>query len=119
MPPPRRRCEGRGMRLKDKVALVTGGGSGIGRATVLRFAGEGAKVAVVDKATDRAETVAGEVRALGADALAITADVSRGAETARMVAETVARFGRLDVLVNNAGYGIAKTVVETTEDEWD
>ena len=91
------------MRLKDRIALVTGGGSGIGRAIAHRFAGEGARVVVNDVNKESAERVAGE---LGAScALAIPADVSDSAQVRAMFAEVERALGGLDVLVNNAGIG--------------
>ena len=91
------------MRLKDKVCIITGGGSGTGRATALLFAGE---------------AVASQCASKGGQAIAIVADVS-AADVKRMIAATTERFRRLDVLVNNAGYGIPGSVVETDEDAWD
>jgi NAD(P)-dependent dehydrogenase (short-subunit alcohol dehydrogenase family) len=107
------------MRLKGKVSIVTGGGSGIGRATCLLFAREGALIAVADKNAAAAEAVREACAGLGARALAIAADVSKASDVARMVGDTVKAFGRLDVLVNNAGYGITGGVVETDEQAWD
>jgi meso-butanediol dehydrogenase / (S,S)-butanediol dehydrogenase / diacetyl reductase len=106
-------------RLKEKVCIVTGGGSGIGRATCLLFAAEGARVVVADKRKDAAETVAAQCAGKGGQAAAMEVDVSHSVDVKRMVDETVRRFGRLDVMVSNAGYGIAGTVVDTDEQAWD
>jgi NAD(P)-dependent dehydrogenase (short-subunit alcohol dehydrogenase family) len=105
------------MRLKDKVCIVTGGGSGIGRATALLFADEGARLVVADKRNPQA--VAAECAGKGAQAIAVEADVALAGDVERMIAATVGRFRRLDILVNNAGYGIAGTVVETPQEAWD
>src|SRR5436190_21838001 len=107
------------MRLKDKVCIITGGGSGIGRATALLFADEGARLVVADKVADRAQAVSSECAGKGADAIAVAANVATSADARRIIETAVGRFGRLDVLVNNAGYGIAGTVVETDEAAWD
>jgi meso-butanediol dehydrogenase/(S,S)-butanediol dehydrogenase/diacetyl reductase len=103
------------MRLKGKICIITGGGSGIGRAACHLFAREGATVIIADKSAPAAQDVA---TALGGSAVAVEVDVSSNAGVARMVGDTVERFGRLDVLVNNAGYGIKGTVIETEEDDW-
>src|SRR5262245_25011114 len=105
------------MRLKDKVCIVTGGGSGIGRATALLFADEGARLVVADKRN--AQAVAAECAGKGAQAIAVEADVARADDVEGMIAATVRCFRRLDILVNNAGYGIAGTVVETSQEAWD
>src|SRR5260370_6245156 len=105
------------MRLKDKVCIITGGGSGMGRATALLFGGEGARLVVADKR--KAQAVAAECADKGAQTVAVEADVALARDVERVIAATVERFRRLDVLVNNAGYGIAGTVVETPQEAWD
>jgi 3-oxoacyl-[acyl-carrier protein] reductase len=93
------------MEMKDRVAIVTGGGTGVGRAVSLRLAKAGARAVVINysKSKDEAQTTAAELELLGTDVLVHKADVSREAEVKAMVAATVDRYGRLDVLVNNAG----------------
>jgi NAD(P)-dependent dehydrogenase (short-subunit alcohol dehydrogenase family) len=107
------------LRYTGKIALVTGGGSGIGQATALRLASEGAAVAVADIARPAAEVVAAAIRNTGGQALALQVDVTQSDEVAEMVAETVRTWGRLDVLFNNAGIALVKPITETTENEWD
>ena len=107
------------MLLKDKVALITGAGSGIGRASAIRFANEGAKVMVADVRAETASNTAAEIEKAGGVAKSLTVDVRIGAEVERMVNETIAAFGRLDILFNNAGVFVPKTVVDTSEEEWD
>jgi Dehydrogenases with different specificities (related to short-chain alcohol dehydrogenases) len=107
------------MRLENKNAIVTGGAGGIGRATSFAFAAEGARVAVVDLQADAAEAVAAEIRAAGGEAIAIAADVSSETDIQRTIAETLAAFGGVDVVFNNAGIIRRTTAVETTVDEWD
>jgi meso-butanediol dehydrogenase/(S,S)-butanediol dehydrogenase/diacetyl reductase len=107
------------MRLKDKIAIVTGGGSGIGHQTSRLFAAEGATVIVADRNEANAEKVAAEITSEGGRAIPRTVDVTKAAEIEALINGTAARHGRLDILVNNAGYGIAGTVVNTTEEDWD
>jgi NAD(P)-dependent dehydrogenase (short-subunit alcohol dehydrogenase family) len=104
--------------LEGKRALVTGGASGIGRAIALAFAAEGAQVAVVDRAPpDKIEAVVAEIAAQGGRACAVQADVADEAQVLAMVETVVARFGGLDILVNNAAYQMAQPSIEqiTTE----
>lgn len=107
------------MRLPDRVAIVTGGGSGIGRAIAVLFAREGARVAVADRAADRAAEVADEITAAGGQAVALTVDVTDGAAVERMAAEVAERFGRIDVLVNNAAYSEGDDILTMDEAMWD
>jgi NAD(P)-dependent dehydrogenase (short-subunit alcohol dehydrogenase family) len=103
------------MRLSGKICVITGGASGIGRAASLLFAREGATVAVADKSIEAAERVAAEA---GNGAFAVAVDVSKSADVERLVEQVVARCGRINVMVNNAGYGIPGDVTQTAEDDW-
>jgi len=108
------------MRLKDKVAIVTGAGSGFGAGIAQRFAEEGAKVVVADINAAGGERVAGEIAGAGRRALFIKADVTRAPDWASLVGAAVSAFGRLDVVVNNAGWTHRKKpVLETTEAEFE
>jgi NAD(P)-dependent dehydrogenase (short-subunit alcohol dehydrogenase family) len=105
--------------LDGKVALITGGASGQGRAAALVFAQAGGRVAVADVNDVGANETVKLVEEQGGEALAITADVSRRADNEAMVDATVERFGRLDVLYNNAAVQMSGHLLECTEDEWD
>lgn len=105
--------------MEGKVAIVTGASSGIGRATALKFAAEGARVALVARSADKLAEVAAEIEAHSGEALAIPADVTREADIERVVRETVAAFGGIDVLVNAAGIIATGTVETTPLDNWD
>src|SRR5690606_36681124 len=91
------------MRLKGKVVLVTGGGSGLGRAMCVRLAAEGARVVVADMDLAAAYDTVGPIVADGGEAVAMQGDVSRHEDVARLAADTLVQFGSIDVLVNNAG----------------
>ncbi|HVP49268.1 MAG TPA: glucose 1-dehydrogenase [Bryobacteraceae bacterium] len=106
------------MRLKDKVALVTGGASGIGRATAELFAREGARVAVADYSADGGNDTAKAIKAAGGEAIFIQVDVSDSAQVARMVDTVLQAYGRIDVLFNGAGIHRFGTVLETDEQTW-
>ena len=104
------------MKLKDKVALITGAGSGIGQATALLFAREGARVAVVDVREEAAKATAQEIERAGGQALALRADVSLPADNQAAVEQTVARWGRLDIFYANAGVPERPTPVEDVDE---
>ena len=106
--------------LKDKVAIVTGASGGIGRAIAERLAEEGAVVVVnYGKNADGAKEVVAGIESRGGKAVAIQADMGKVADARRLVQTTMRRFGRLDILVNNAGITLAKSLAETTEEEFD
>lgn len=107
------------MRLKDKVAIVTGASRGIGRATALLFAKEGAKVVVnYLSSEDKALEVVEKIEGIGSKAIAIKCDVSKDSEVKEMIAKTIEVFGRIDVLVNNAGIVYDVPFTEKTVDQW-
>src|SRR5205823_3308447 len=103
------------MRLANQVALVTGGGSGIGRAISLRFAHEGATIVVADLKPERAAETAALITRDGGNATAVTADVSKADQVQAMAESAVAAFGRVDILVNNAGLSVGDTVLDFDE----
>jgi NAD(P)-dependent dehydrogenase (short-subunit alcohol dehydrogenase family) len=107
------------MDLRNKSAIVTGSSRGIGRAIALRFARDGAKVAVNCVSTlDKANAVADEIRKAGGEAIVVQADVSKRADAERLVGETIKAFGKVDILVSNAGIVIDRPFVESTDDDW-
>jgi NAD(P)-dependent dehydrogenase (short-subunit alcohol dehydrogenase family) len=105
--------------LAELTALITGGGTGMGRAIALAFAREGARVAVVARRVDKLQGVVREIEEGGGQGLAVECDVSRGADAERAVRKTAERFGQLNILVNNAGVLSASTVEGIAEQEWD
>ena len=107
------------MHLAGKVALITGGTSGIGRATAVLFAEEGARVIITGRNEERGREVVEEIRDAGGTAAFVRSDVRLIEDCSRAVEETLKLFGRLDVLFNNAGVYYANTVVDATEEEWD
>jgi meso-butanediol dehydrogenase / (S,S)-butanediol dehydrogenase / diacetyl reductase len=107
------------MRFTDRVAIVTGAASGIGLATAKRLGGEGARIVIADLNEEKARAAAEEVRAAGApDAWGAACDVSREEQVEATFAGASTRFGRVDVVVNNAGLMVFKPITETTGDDW-
>src|ERR1700738_1552230 len=107
------------MKLRDQVAIVTGAGRNIGEEIAKLFAVEGARVAVVDMDAARGGRVAAGIRQSGGDAQLFLADVSRGSDVAELVRAVVARFGRIDILVNNVAISDNKHILDISEEEWD
>ena len=107
------------MELKDKVAIVTGAGCGIGRAIALKLAADGAKVVVNDVVSERATTTVEAIRASQGEAIFVQADVSLWEGARQMVAECIASYGTIDILVNNAGITRDKLLKDMEEEDWD
>jgi 3-oxoacyl-[acyl-carrier protein] reductase len=107
------------MRLENKVAVITGGAQGIGRAIALGMAREGARVVVADLQYEKARSVADEVKMLGSDALAIGINVAEEGSVQHLAEATFADFGRIDILVNDAGVYLKSLVVDMSEADWD
>jgi NAD(P)-dependent dehydrogenase (short-subunit alcohol dehydrogenase family) len=105
--------------LKAKSALITGAASGIGRAIALTFAGEGASVAIADRDTTKGQSVAREIEQLGGSSFFVACDVTRADDCRKAVEQTAETFGKLDLLVNNAGIIARRSVVELDEKDWD
>jgi NAD(P)-dependent dehydrogenase (short-subunit alcohol dehydrogenase family) len=105
--------------LQDKVAVVTGGGSGIGEATACLFGTEGARVVVADIRLDAAQAIAQTITAAGGIALAVRADVTQAREVEALMHTAVHTYGGLDILFNNAGIGLQGNVIELSEADWD
>jgi acetoin reductase-like protein len=107
------------MKLQNKVAIVTGGAQGMGRAICLRYAQEGAQVVVADRNLDGAQQVVTEISGFGGAALAVAVDVRNQEQVQQLVTSAVTHFGGVDILVNNAGVGKIIPFLETTEQDWD
>jgi 3-oxoacyl-[acyl-carrier protein] reductase len=107
------------MRLPNKVAVITGGAQGIGRAIALGMGREGAKVVVADLQGEKAKTVADEARTLGTDAIAVEVNVASELSVKELADQTFERFGRVDILINDAGVYLKSLVVSKSEEEWD
>lgn len=105
--------------LTGKVIIISGGGTGLGRAAAITYAKAGAHVVVFGRRADKLKTVVAEVQAAGGSILGLAADVSIEADMQRVVRETVAKFGRIDVVMNNAAIFEANTVAETPTADWD
>jgi NAD(P)-dependent dehydrogenase (short-subunit alcohol dehydrogenase family) len=107
------------MKLQDQVAIITGAGRNIGEDTAKLFAAEGAKVAVVDNHRGRADKVAGEIARGNGEAAAFVADVSSESDVEKLIKDVVARWGRIDVLINNAAVSDNKHLLEISKEDWD
>lgn len=107
------------MRLKDKAAIITGSARGIGKATAIKFAQEGAKVVVCDVNLDQVNETVEEIKKMGYEAMGFKMDVTDRAEIDAVIAAAVTQFGRLDCIVNNAGITADNTLLKLTEAEWD
>lgn len=107
------------MKIKDRVALITGSGSGIGETVAKKMAEKGAKVVINDVEPEKINRVVEEIRAGGGEALGISADIARKTQVQDMIKEVVDKFGRIDILVNNAGIARDKGILKITEEDWD
>jgi NAD(P)-dependent dehydrogenase (short-subunit alcohol dehydrogenase family) len=107
------------MQLQDKVALITGAGSGIGQAMAMLFAKEGARVVIADREASSGEETLAAIRQDQGEAVFIEADVSNASEVKQMVQAALTHYSRLDILVNNAGVLLKGTVVDLAEEDWD
>ncbi|MDB5084777.1 MAG: short-chain dehydrogenase [Bacilli bacterium] len=107
------------MRLQDKVIIITGSGSGIGKSTAILFAQEGGKVIVNDLAAENGQATVDEIKRAGGEATFIKADVTKAAEVEQMVAQTLGTYGQIDVVFNNAGISGVGAVHDTSEELWD
>lgn len=107
------------MKLKDKVAIITGSGRGIGEATAVKFAEEGAKVVVADMSQESIDAVVNKIKAMNGQAIGVIANVTDTASVNEMIQKTLAAFGRLDIIVNNAGITADAQLLKMAEDQFD
>lgn len=107
------------MKLKDKVIIITGGGRGIGKAIAVAYAAEGAKVVIASRSKEQLDDVEKEIAAQNGKVFAVTADIRVRVEVESLVLKAVDKYGRIDVLVNNAGINPRGLFLETTDEEWD
>ena len=107
------------MLLKSKIAIVTGAGRGIGRETAIDFAREGADVVLVSRSEKELSEVASEIKKIGTGVLVATGDIAKEDDVARVFEKTISEFGRVDIVVANAGIHLRKSVIDTTTEEWD
>src|SRR4026208_536927 len=106
------------MKFKDKTVVITGAGSGIGRACAAEFATEGAQIVIADINLNAAEETVALIKASGGEAIAVEADVSNPVSVQKLVDETIARFSSIHALINNAAIQVNKTVEDTSFEEW-
>ena len=107
------------MQLKDKVAIITGSGRGIGRAIAIAYAAEGARVVIASRSTHELDAVAAEITAQEGEVLAVPADMRVRTDVENLIQQTVDRFGRIDILVNNAGVNPRGLFLDATDEEWE
>ena len=106
------------MQLKDKVAIITGSGRGIGRATAIAYAAEGAKVVITSRSREQLDEVANSISSNNGEAFAVAADIRERSEVQSLVEKTLDRYGRIDILVNNAGINPRGPFLDTTDEDW-
>ena len=107
------------MRLRDKVAIITGGSSGIGRAIALGYVKEGAKIIIAALRQDKAKEVVNEIKKMGGEAIYVMTDVSNLGDQKRLLAKSIKKFGKLDILVNDAAYSAREEIFDVTPESWD
>ena len=107
------------MQLKDKVAIITGSGRGIGRAIAIAYAAEGARVVIASRSTHELDAVAAEITAQEGEVLAVPTDMRVRTDVENLIQQTVDRFGRIDILVNNAGVNPRGLFLDATDEEWE